>query len=153
MSDSDRKAGERVVMEVAANPNLPLQQKLAQVANELHDRFDHYTGVYLYILEGDILVLAAYRGRPTEHVRIPVGEGICGRAARVKQTVTVDDVNQDPDYIACSLETRSEVVVPIMRGDVVLGEIDIDSDKLGAFGEEDPLFLERVAAKLAGAFQ
>jgi GAF domain-containing protein len=153
MGDNEREERERVVVDAAANPNMPLQQMLVEVANALHDQFDHYTGVYLYLLEGDVLVLAAYRGRPTEHVRIPVGEGICGRAARVKQTVTVDDVNKDPDYIACSLETVSETVVPIMRGEKVLGEIDIDSDKPAAFGKADRLFLDKVAGILAGAFQ
>jgi len=96
-----------------------------------------------------MLVLGPYRGRPTEHKRIPIGAGICGRAARVKQTVTVDDVNADAEYIACSLQTRSEIVVPIMRGDQVLGEIDIDSDGTAAFAAQDRKFLEEVARLVA----
>ncbi len=77
---------------------------------------------------------------------------LCGRAARVKETVTVDDVNADSEYIACSLETRSEIVVPIMGGDRVLGEIDIDSDVPAAFSEQDRGFLEEVARLLAPRF-
>ena len=109
-------------------------------------------GVYIYLLEGEMLVLGPYRGRPTEHTRIPIGAGICGRAARVKQTVAVDDVNADTEYIACSLETRSEIVVPIMRGECVFGEIDIDSDVPAAFTEEDRKFLEEVARLIAAKF-
>lgn len=122
---------------------------LDQVAVALKENFPHYTGVYLYLLEDETLVLNAFRGRSTEHTRIPIGAGICGRAARVKETVTVDDVNADTEYIACSLETRSEIVVPIMRGDQVLGEIDIDSDVPAAFTGQDRRFLEEVARLLA----
>jgi putative methionine-R-sulfoxide reductase with GAF domain len=122
---------------------------LDMVAAALKEQFEHYTGVYIYWLEGDTLVLGPYRGRPTEHTRIPVGAGVCGRAARVKQTVTVDDVNADPEYLACSLETRSEIVVPILREGRVLGEIDIDSDIPAAFTEADRAFLEKVAAWVA----
>lgn len=122
---------------------------LDHVAQALKENFPHYTGVYLYLLEGETLVLHSFRGRPTEHTRIPIGAGICGRAARVKQTVTVDDVNADAEYIACSLETRSEIVVPIMGGDQVFGEIDIDSDVPAAFTESDRKFLEEVAQLLA----
>lgn len=122
---------------------------LGRVATLLKENFAHYTGVYLYLLEGDTLVLHSYRGRPTEHTRIPIGAGICGRAARVKDTVIVDDVNSDAEYIACSLETRSEIVVPIMHEDRVLGEIDIDSDVPAAFTDLDRKFLQEVAHLLA----
>jgi L-methionine (R)-S-oxide reductase len=122
---------------------------LDQVAQALKENFPHYTGVYLYLLDGETLVLHSFRGRPTEHARIPIGAGICGRAARIKQTVTVDDVTSDAEYIACSLETRSEIVVPIMRGEQVFGEIDIDSDVPAAFTPSDQKFLEAVARLLA----
>ena len=79
-------------------------------------------------------------------------QGICGAAATHKQTIIVDDVDADPRYLACSLETRSEIVVPIMRGATVLGEIDIDSDKKAAFGPADRELLEAVAALLARKF-
>ena len=81
--------------------------------------------------------------------RIPLNRGICGAAATQKTTIVVDDVNADPRYLACSLETRSEIVVPILRGEEVLGEIDIDSDRPAAFGAEDRQLLEAVAAALA----
>ena len=122
---------------------------LDKVAAALKENFSHYTGVYIYLLDGETLVLGPYRGRPTEHTRIAIGAGICGRAARVKATVTVDDVTADAEYIACSLETRSEIVVPIMREGRVYGEIDIDSDVPAAFSTEDREFLERIARLIA----
>lgn len=109
----------------------------------------HYTWAGVYLLEGDELVLGPYLGKPSPHTRIPLGRGICGAAATQKATITVDDVNSDPRYLACSLETKSEIVVPIMHGDRVLGEIDIDSDKHAAFGNDDRTLLEATAAALA----
>ena len=139
----------QVITLIQQNYHLPITNLLDLVAATLKDNFPHYTGVYLYLLDGETLVLHSFRGRPTEHTRIPIGAGICGRAARVKQTVTVDDVQADAEYIACSLETRSEIVVPIMRGDQVFGEIDIDSDVSAAFTASDQEFLEEVARLLA----
>ncbi len=127
----------------------PLVIWLDKIAAALHENFPRYTGVYIYLLEGETLVLGPYRGRPTEHTHIPIGKGICGRAARVKHTVVVDDVNADAEYIACSLQTRSEIVVPILRGDEVLGEIDIDSDIPAAFDARDRAFLEEIARRVA----
>lgn len=111
----------------------------------------HYSWLGVYLLEGDTLVLGPYIGRPTEHVRIPLGEGICGLAARTRQTVNVPDVNADPRYLACSLETRSELVVPIMCNGQVLGEIDVDSDDAAAFAALDEDLLQRAATMLGAA--
>jgi GAF domain-containing protein len=108
-----------------------------------------YTWVGIYLLEGDELVLGPFLGKPSPHTRIPLARGICGAAASEKQTIIVDDVNADPRYLACSLETRSEIVVPIMSGTRVLGEIDIDSDRPAAFTADDKTLLEAVASLLA----
>jgi L-methionine (R)-S-oxide reductase len=108
-----------------------------------------YTWVGIYLLEGDELVLGPFLGKPSPHTRIPLGRGVCGAAATAKATIVVDDVNADPRYLACSIETKSEIVVPIMHGPEVLGEIDIDSDNYGAFGAADRTRLEAVAALLA----
>ena len=119
------------------------------VVSTLKARIPDYTWVGIYLMEGDELVLGPYRGKPSPHTRIPLGRGICGAAATEKQTIVVDDVNADPRYLACSIETKSEIVVPIMDGDRVLGEIDIDSDRAAAFGNDDRALLERVAAWIA----
>jgi L-methionine (R)-S-oxide reductase len=116
---------------------------------ELLKRIPHYTWVGIYQVAGDELVLGPFLGKPSPHTRIPLGRGICGAAATAKATIVVDDVNSDPRYLACSLETRSEIVVPVMRGGEVLAEIDIDSDTPAAFDERDRQMLETVAALLA----
>lgn len=104
----------------------------------------------IYLVEGEELALAAWHGpAPTEHVRIPLGQGICGAAAASGETIVVDDVNADPRYLACFLNTRAEIVVPIEDERTIYGEIDIDSDHQGAFGLADRALLEAVARRLA----
>ena len=88
-----------------------MERRVSILKREMPD----YTWVGIYLLEGDELVLGPFLGKPSPHTRIPLGRGICGAAATEKQTIIVDDVNADPRYLACSLETRSEIVVPIMR--------------------------------------
>ena len=119
---------------------------LRAVVDVLHDQFDDYSWVGIYLVEGDDLVLGSWKGpEATEHVRIPVGQGICGAAAATGRTEVVDDVNADPRYLSCFPSTRSEIVVPIANEGRVVGEIDIDSDRPAAFGEDDRALLERVA--------
>jgi L-methionine (R)-S-oxide reductase len=125
-------------------------EALQAVVEALHDRVEHYSWVGVYLVEGDDLVLGPWKGpEATEHVRIPVGQGICGAAAASGETEVVDDVNADPRYLACFPSTRSEIVVPIAYEGKVVGEIDIDSDEPAAFGEDDRVFLERVAGLIA----
>jgi L-methionine (R)-S-oxide reductase len=122
---------------------------MEQVVAILKREMPSYTWVGIYLLESTELVLGPFLGKPSPHTRIPLGRGICGAAATEKQTIIVDDVHADPRYLACSLETKSEIVVPIMSGDRVLGEIDIDSDRSAAFGADDRTLLEAVASLLA----
>jgi GAF domain-containing protein len=125
---------------------------MAATVRLLRDRMPDYDWVGIYVLFGNELALGPFAGDPSPHTRIPLGRGICGAAAAEKQTIIVDDVNADPRYLACSVKTRSEIVVPIFSsegGDEVLGEIDIDSDRHAAFGAEDKAMLEAIAALLA----
>src|SRR5687768_9807591 len=115
----------------------------------LKSRMPDYTWVGIYVCYSNELVLGPFVGKPSPHTRIPLGRGICGAAAAEKATIIVDDVNADPRYLACSLDTKSEIVVPIMRDGEVLGELDIDSDRTAAFGAADRELLEQVAAILA----
>jgi L-methionine (R)-S-oxide reductase len=107
-----------------------------------------YNWVGIYLLVGNELVLGPFVGAPSPHTRIPLGRGICGAAATEATTIIVDDVNSDPRYLECSLETQSEIVVPIIHGGAVLGEIDIDSHERAAFGPTDRDLLEQVASQL-----
>ena len=122
---------------------------MRQAVSILKHQVPDYSWVGIYLMEGEDLVLGPFLGQPSPHTRIPLNQGICGAAATHRHTIIVDDVDTDPRYLACSLDTRSEIVVPIMRGDKVLGEIDIDSDKKAAFGSADRELLEAVAALLA----
>ncbi len=135
----------RLAVEAAPTP----ESALTQVVRLLKDGEPAYTWVGIYLLEGHDLVLGPFLGKPSPHTRIPIGQGICGAAASEKATIVVDDVNADARYLACSIETQSEIVVPIMRDGRVYGEIDIDSDARAAFGERDRALLEPIAAMLA----
>jgi L-methionine (R)-S-oxide reductase len=125
---------------------------LAEVCRFLKASFAHYSWVGVYRLEGRELVLDAWDGpAATEHTRIPVDRGICGRAVRDEATVIVDDVRTSPEYLACFLSTRAEIVVPVRTNGSVVGEIDIDSDRLAAFDASDRRFLEEVAGRISRA--
>jgi L-methionine (R)-S-oxide reductase len=128
------------------------REDVQRVVDCLHDNVPHYSWVGVYVVDRDELVLGPWRGpQATEHLRIPVGQGICGAAAASGETEIVDDVNADPRYLACFASTRSEIVVPIHQNGSVVGEIDIDSDEAGAFGAHDRAFLDRVAELIAPA--
>ena len=132
---------------VAAEPDATRAMELTVMT--LQNELTGYSWVGIYLLDGNELVLGPFVGKPSPHTRIPLGRGICGAAAVEKQTIIVDDVTTDKRYLACSAETRSEIVVPIMRGDEVLGEIDVDSDRAAAFAAKDRALLESVAGLLA----
>jgi len=123
--------------------------RLRQVVQVLGGRRSKYTWTGIYLVEGDILVLHNQVGLPTPHERIPIGRGICGLAAREGRTVVVPDVGRDSRYLACNHETRSEIVVPIFKDGRVVGEIDVDSNDLDAFDQEDRRILEETARLLA----
>ncbi len=130
----------------------------ANVCRLLRETVPSYDWVGVYMVEGDELVLASWDGpEATEHVRIPLGEGICGAAASTGETIIVRDVGSDPRYLACFTRTKSELVVPIRLGGRpharVIGEIDIDSDIKDAFGTADGLLVEAVAERLGRAFE
>jgi 3-dehydroquinate dehydratase-2 len=110
--------------------------------------FPKYNWVGIYLVEGNELVVHNYIGAPTPHIRIPIGQGICGAAVAEEETIVVPDVNADLRYLACSIETKSEIVVPI-QGRRMYGEIDIDSHMPDAFHHDDRELLESMARDLA----
>ena len=126
---------------------------MATVACELHHAFEyfHWTGFYRAAADGN-LIIGPYQG---SHgcIRIPIGRGVCGAAARAKKTQLVADVNEFPGHIACSATTRSEVVVPVLAGSGrLLAVLDVDSDYPEAFGETDVRFLEELCSKLGRTY-
>lgn len=119
------------------------------VCQLLHEHMLKYSWVGFYMLEPGarppMLVLESFLGAMTPHTRIPLNQGICGAAASSGKTIVVDDVSKDPRYLACSLETKSEIVVPIFVKGEVAGELDIDSHFPAAFGAEDQALVQYCA--------
>lgn len=149
-----RLTSDQIVAELSKVAGRPdAHERLPQeTVRILKENMNHYNWVGIYYLEGEELVLGPFQGPPSPHTRITIDLGICGAAAREERTVIVNDVNSDPRFLACSLATRSEIVVPIFKNGQVVGEIDIDSDTPEAFSEPDRSFLERVARLLGRVY-
>jgi L-methionine (R)-S-oxide reductase len=131
--------------------DLPVQERLQRLMQHLHDRLPHFHWVGIYWLKGNELVLGPYVGPPTEHVRIPVGRGVCGAAVAENMNQIIEDVRELDNYLACNLETRSEIVVLIRHPDTgkILGQIDVDGTEVGAFDESDEALLEVIGDRIA----
>lgn len=123
-------------------------KKICQVLNTELPYFD-WTGFYFRDGHKEELVLGPYVGAETDHVWIPFGKGICGQVAVSGETFMVPDVSAQENYLACSTETKSEIVVPIFKNGKNIGQIDIDSHTPNAFSEDDRQLLEWLAAKVA----
>ena len=125
---------------------------MERIVKCLHERLTKYNWVGFYMMEehkpGEtaMLVLGHFQGAMTPHTRIPLNQGICGAAASTGTTVVVDDVKSDPRYLACSIETKSEIVAPVYANGKVVGELDIDSHFPAAFGPDDRALVEHCAA-------
>ena len=149
MGPDDPRRRAAATAEALLTGDLPDELALRGVVEALADAHPAWGWVGVYLLVGDTLVLGPYVGPATEHTRIPVGTGVCGTAVAEDRNVVVDDVRRLDNYLACSLGTRSEIVVLIRdQGDVV-GQFDVDSDDLAAFGPADETLLGHLAV-LAG---
>ena len=134
-----------------------VEDLMSIIVGRLQERLGHYDWVGFYMIEKSaageepVLVLGPYVGAVTEHTRIPLNQGICGAAASTGRTLVIDDVTQDPRYLACSIETKSEIVVPVnVKGEVV-GELDVDSHTPAAFTPDDRQLVEH-CARLVGQY-
>jgi putative methionine-R-sulfoxide reductase with GAF domain len=122
---------------------------LQDVVDFLYNTINRYSWVGIYIVQGNELVLGPWKGpNATEHTRIAIGKGVCGSAAKTGKTEVVDDIHSDNRYLACFVSTKSEIVVPIKKEGKIIGEIDIDSEKIGTFTIKDKIFLEKIADML-----
>ncbi len=128
------------------------QAMLRLAADKIRAAGAPYTSVYLYMLHGDELVLEAFAGRATTHIRIPVGTGVCGTAVATGRDQNVPDVRVADNYLARNTWTRSELVVLIRRGPTILGQIDIDSDESDPFTADEEAEVRKVADALAVLF-
>ena len=150
MAVADKVEAVRTLAEELAQSVPTAQDLMQKMVKLLHERVLKYNWVGFYMLEPGaqppMLVLGAFEGAMTPHTRIPLNQGICGAAASSGHTVVVDDVSKDPRYLACSLETKSEIVVPVFAHGKVVGELDIDSHFTAAFTSEHRDLVEYCAA-------
>ena len=128
-----------------------VNQTLTSICDALKSKIPHYDWVGFYFKNDKKreLVLGPYAGKPTDHSTIPFGKGICGQVAVSNKNFVVPDVQAQDNYIACSLEVKSEIVIPIFVKGENIGQIDIDSNTLNAFSKADETFLEFICAKVA----
>ena len=127
-------------------------EKLREICFLLRERVSYYDWVGFYIVDSSKngeLILGPFAGEPIEHVIIPFGKGICGQAAEKKETILVQDVSKEKNYLSCSVKVKSEIVVPIFKNNKLVGEIDVDSHRVSPFKEEDKVFLEKIAETVA----
>lgn len=134
-------------LEAILDGDLPDHEALQRIVEALAAAHPTWGWVGVYLLVGDMLVLGPFVGPSTEHGRIPVGRGVCGTAVAEDRNFVVEDVRKLENYLACSVGTRSEIVVLIRDGEDVVGQFDVDSDHVGAFGADDEALLERLAAR------
>ncbi len=130
----------------------PYEEVLQAVCDLLKESVPHYDWVGFYFVDpknGNELVLDPFSGEPTEHVRIKFGEGICGQAAETRNIFVVQDVSKENNYLSCSPEVRSEIVVPIFKDGEIVGELDIDSHRINPFTDEDREFLEKICEMIS----
>lgn len=120
---------------------------LANAAALLAEHLDRINWAGFYLLEGEILVLGPFWGKPA-CIEIPVGRGVCGSAVARRETILVEDVHQFPGHIACDSASNSEIVIPLYRDGQIIGVLDIDSPEFGRFTPEDQIGLEAFAAIL-----
>ncbi|HOO31647.1 MAG TPA: carboxymuconolactone decarboxylase family protein [Thermotogota bacterium] len=130
-------------------------EKLFSVCKLLNERVDYYNWVGFYLVDKEKdkeLILGPYVGTPTEHKRIAFGEGICGQAAEREISFVVQDVSKESNYLSCSKEVKSEILSPIFKEGILVGEVDIDSHIINPYTEQDRLFLEKIAEIVSDLF-
>lgn len=136
---------------ILKSPNGNIDDKLLKICQLLDEELEHFNWTGFYFRNGDKeeLVLGPYVGAPTDHTHIPFGRGICGQVAVSNETFLVPDVQEQSNYLSCSIDTKAEIVVPIIKNGQNIGQIDIDSHRLNAFTNEDKELLEWLCDEIA----
>jgi GAF domain-containing protein len=130
-------------------------EKLRTICKLLKNNVSYYNWVGFYIVDNrrtNELVLGPFEGEPTEHTRIPFGKGICGQAAERRKTFLVQDISKETNYLSCSTNVKSEIVIPVFNRGEVVGELDIDSHSLSPFSKEDETFLKKIGKMASTIF-
>ncbi|MFV0174836.1 GAF domain-containing protein [Empedobacter falsenii] len=138
-------------VDVIFDSAISTEDKLQKICQLVSDEVDYYNWVGFYFKNGDKneLKLGPYVGAATDHTIIPYGKGICGQVAESNQTFVVPDVYAQDNYLACSIETKAEIVIPIFKNGVNIGQIDIDSHTIDPFTEEDIKLLDYVCNRVS----
>ncbi len=125
--------------------------KLTNICTLLKKEITYYDWVGFYFAqpETQTLHLKAFAGIPTDHTVIPFGKGICGQVAVSNKDFIVDDVHAQDNYISCSIDVKSEIVIPLFLQNENIGQIDVDSNTLNAFKKEDAIFLKRLNEQIS----
>jgi len=139
------------IEKILSRENLDINHRLTEVCDLLQTKVETYDWVGFYFKNGDKreLILKAFAGEPTDHTVIPFGKGICGQVAESNQNFVVDDVAAQDNYIACSMNVKSEVVIPLFKNGENMGQIDIDSHTPEAFSRKDEDFLMWINKKVS----
>lgn len=147
----DFKAIQEESFSILNEENAETEDKLQTLCDYLKTNVPHYDWVGFYLKNGNKneLKLHQFAGEPTEHIIIPFGKGICGQVAESNSTLNVEDISAEDNYIACGINVKSELVVPLFVNGKNIGQIDIDSHQVNAFSEEDERFLEKLNAEVA----
>ncbi len=146
MSETKKALLEKVLAEITDKMKLVGSPRaIYEVVVDSLSSLPHFNWTGIYLVEGEELALEYSFGKPTDHVRIPKGRGVCGSAWLEERNIIVEDVRAIENYLACSLETRSEIVVLLRKDGQIIGQIDVDSDQVAAFGPEDESTLQQIA--------
>jgi L-methionine (R)-S-oxide reductase len=139
---------------VVIGSKLRRDEKLKAICKLLKNHVSYYNFVGFYIVDNsqNWLVLGPFEGEPTEHIKIPFGVGICGQAAMQKKTFVVQNVAEESNYLSCNADVKAEIVIPIFKEDKIVGELDIDSNTISPFTNEDKIFLEKMSKRLSKLF-
>lgn len=150
MVETKKKHLEMVLSEISARmKEMNSPREIYELVVDSFSALSHFNWMGIYLVDGEELKLECYKGKPTDHVRIPKGRGVCGSAWLEGRNIIVNDVRNIENYLACSLETRSEIVVLLRKDGQIIGQIDVDSDQVAAFSQEDELTLQQAAVLVA----
>lgn len=147
LSDAEKYESILPQVEALINPDEPLISNLANVTAALKEAFDKISWIGFYFLKDKKLFLGPFQGKVACTV-IDLGKGVCGKSASQRETIIVDDVDKFPGHIACDGGSRSEIVVPLLRNDEILGVLDLDSYHYSSFNETDKIYLEKLCYSL-----
>ncbi|MEJ2162932.1 MAG: GAF domain-containing protein [Robiginitalea sp.] len=139
------------ILIITSDTSLTVEGRLQGICDLLQGTIPYYNWVGFYFRNGALeeLKLGPYAGEPTDHTIIPFGKGICGQVALSNENFVVPDVTAQDNYIACSINVKAEIVIPIFSKGINIGQIDIDSHTPDPFSEQDVEFLEFICGEVA----